>query len=188
MNKLKTLGLVGGLGVGATVHYYKKLAEEFGPALDIVITHAHPSRVYEFVQAQDRSGLAEYLVGFLHRLHAAGAEVAAIPAVTPHFGFQELVAISPLPLFDIFEPLIQELAARHISKIAVFGTRYVIESRLYGRLGPIEILVPAQREVDYIHGIYSELADKGYGAQKQFDGLTEMANTLIAREGVQAVV
>src|SRR6202049_2412907 len=115
MNTSRCLGLVGGLGVGATIHYYEELAkahEAQGRTLDIVIVHAETSRVFEYVRADDRDGLAEYLTGYVHRLKAAGAEGTAIPAVTPHFCVRELIATSPLPVFNIFEPLVQELAAR----------------------------------------------------------------------------
>jgi aspartate racemase len=52
--KGRCLGLVGGLGVGATVHYYQRLAEgheERGRTLDIVIAHAETARTFAYVQA-----------------------------------------------------------------------------------------------------------------------------------------
>ena len=48
------MGLLGGLGVGATIHYYQNLVkghDEQGRTLDIVITHSETSRVFEYVQA-----------------------------------------------------------------------------------------------------------------------------------------
>ena len=95
MNKSRCLGLVGGLGVGATVYYYQRLArecEKLGFALDIVIANAQTPSVFAYVEAKDRDGLAEYLNGFITRLKAAGAEMAAIPAITPLYGAKELAA------------------------------------------------------------------------------------------------
>ncbi len=188
MNKGRCLGLVGGLGVGATVYYYQKLArahEEQGRALDIVITHAETSRVFEYVQASNRDGLAEYLVGFISRLKAAGAEFAAIPAITPHYCIRELVVASPLPLFNIFDPLTDERAIR---RMAVFGTRYVMESSLYGLAGDVEIIRPTSEEMDYIHNTYLELLQKGEGTDEQRRNLTAIAHTLRQRDGVDAIV
>src|SRR6478736_5465044 len=127
MSKTRRLGLVGGLGVGATIHYYQSLAEahqKHNRTLDIVITHAEVSRVYEYVQAADREGLADYLIGFISRMRAAGAEVAAIPAVTPHFCIRELVARSPIPVVNLFESVNEELSKRGVRRVAVFGTRF----------------------------------------------------------------
>ena len=84
--------------MGATIHYYQKLArahEAQGYTMDIVIAHAEVSRVFEYVQAGDRDGLAGYLIGYIDRLRIAGAEFAAIPAITPHYCVRELVAASP---------------------------------------------------------------------------------------------
>jgi aspartate racemase len=191
MNKGRCLGLVGGLGVGATVHYYQTLAskhEERGRRLDIVITHAETSRVFEYVQAGDRDGLAEYLLGFIRRLKAGGAEFAVIPAITPHYCVRELTAASPLPLFNIFTPLAEELAARGIRKVAVFGTRYVIESSLYGLVEGVEIVRPTPGEVDTIHTTYMELLQKRVGTEEQRRDLTAIAETLLRRDGVDAIV
>ena len=83
MKKGRCLGLLGGLGVGATIHYYRSLArghDEQSRTLDIVITHSETSRVFEYVQAGDRDGLAEYLLGSIRRLKAAGAEIVIVSA------------------------------------------------------------------------------------------------------------
>ena len=191
MNKSRGLGLLGGLGVGATIHYYEKLAkahEAQGRHLDIVITHAETSRVFEYVQANDREGLAEYLNGYIRRMKAAGAEVAAIPAVTPHFCVRELIATSPLPVCNIFEPLTQELAARAARRVAVLGTRFVMDSALFGELGEVGIVKWKTEQADYIHKTYIELARTGKGSEEQRRELTALAQMAVRRDGVDAIV
>src|SRR5438105_5069421 len=191
MEKGRCLGLLGGLGVGATVHYYRNLArghDERGRTLDIVITHSETSRVFEYVEAGDRDGLAEYLLGFIRRLKAAGAEFAAIPAITPHYCIRELIAASPLPLFNIFDPLVEELAARSIRRVAVFGTRYVMESSLYGMAGDVEIIRPTNDEMESIHGTYLQLLEKEMGSEEQRRNLTAIAHTLQRRDGADAIL
>src|ERR1700694_1874008 len=191
MNTSRCLGLVGGLGVGATIHYYEKLAkahEAQGRTLDIVIVHAETSRVFEYVRADDRDGLAEYLIGYIRRLKAAGAEVIAIPAVTPHFCVRELIATSPLPVFNIFEPLVRELAARAARRVAVFGTRFVMESALFGKVNEVEIVKSRPHEVDYIHNTYVELAPTREGSEEQHRNLTALAHTLLKRDAVDAII
>jgi aspartate racemase len=191
MNTSRCLGLVGGLGVGATVHYYGKLAkahEAQGRRLDIVIVHAETLRVFEYVEADDRVGLAEYLTGYIHRLKAAGAEAAAIPAVTPHFCVRELIATSPLPVFNIFEPLVRELTARAARRVAVFGTRFVMESALFGEVHGVDFIKLRPPEADYIHNTYVELARTGEGSEEQHRRLTALAHTVLKRDGVDAII
>lgn len=191
MEKSRCLGLVGGLGVGATVHYYQKLAkgcEKLGFPLDIVITNAETSRVFGYVEGDDREGLAEYLNGYIRRMKTAGAEIAAIPAVTPHFCVKELVAISPLPLVSIFDPLVEELATRGARRVAIFGTRFVIASELYGALTAVEIVKPRADEVEVIHSTYVELAAAGKGSEEQHEKLAALAKTLVHRDGVDLII
>jgi aspartate racemase len=191
MRKSRCLGLVGGLGVGATVHYYEKLAkdcEKRGLELDIVITNAHTPRVFEYVEANDREGLAEYLNGYIRRMKAAGAELAAIPAVTPHCCLQELAATSPLPIVSIFDPLIHELVRRAARRVAIFGTRFVIASELFGAVKDVEFLRPKPEEIDLIHDTYVGLAASGKGSQEKHEKLTALAKTLVRRHGVDAIL
>jgi aspartate racemase len=191
MEKSRCLGLIGGLGVGATVHYYEKLAkgcEKRGLQLDIVITNAQTSRVFEYVEAGNRDGLAEYLNGYIQRMKAAGAEIAAIPAVTPHYCVKELAAISPVPVVSIFDPLLHELAARSARRVAIFGTRYVIEAELFGALKEVEVIQPKPEEVDLIHNAYVDLAATGKGSPEKHETLTALAKTLVRRDGVDGII
>jgi aspartate racemase len=185
------IGLVGGLGVGAAVYYYEKLArahEALGRSLDLVMAHAEIPRVMEFIRADDRLGLATYLNHYIHRMQAAGADIAVVPAVTPHYCIHQLLAISPLPVLNIFDPLNRELAARGLKRIAVLGTRFVVESDLYGEVSGVEIVRPPPEEIDQIHNIYVKLALTGEALPEQHSQLTAIAQTLVRRDSVDAVV
>ena len=191
MSKARCLGLVGGLGVGATVHYYQSLArahQDHGRTMDIVIVHAEVSRVFEYVQAGDREGLADYLLAFVRRLQAAGAEIAAIPAVTPHFCIRELIARAPIPVINLFESLNNELSTRNVHRVAIFGTRFVIDSALFGFLDHVQIISPRPAEVDEIHQIYSTLALEGRGSEEHHRRLTDLAHLLCTRDNVDLIL
>jgi len=191
MKNSRCLGLIGGLGVGATVHYYENLAhgcDRLGFALDIVITHAQTPRVFAHVEAKDRTGLAEYLNGYILRMKAAGAEMAVIPAITPLFCAKELAATSALPLVSLLDPLIGELTMRKTRRVAIFGTRFVVESDLFGALSGIEVVRPAPEEVDLIHKTYVELAATGEPSAEKHEKLTSLAHGLVTRDRVDAIL
>jgi aspartate racemase len=191
MDKPRRIGLLGGLGVGAAMHYYRKLAEAHDRerrTLDLVMVHAEASRIFEYAAADDREGMARYLAAFIDRLNAAGAEFAVIPAVTPHFCIRELLAISPLPVLNLFDPLTRELAARSLKRVSLFGTRFVIESALFGMADGVEVIQPRQDEVEYIHRTYVEIVQKGAGTEEQYKSLTDLALTLCKRDGAEAIV
>jgi aspartate racemase len=156
--------------------------------LDIVITNAHTPTVFRYVEGNDPVGLARYLNGYIQRMKLAGAELAVIPAVTPHYSIGELLTISPLPIVSIFDPLRDELARRAIRRIAIFGTRFVIESDFFGALAGIDIVRPRAEEIDLIHTTYVELAAAGRGSAEKREKLQAMAKTLVEREGVVSIV
>lgn len=101
---------------------------------------------------------------------------------------RELLAISPLPLFNIFEPLVKELSARSVRRVGVFGTRFVIDSALFGMADVVEVVQPRPDEVEYIHRTYVELAQRGKGSEAQYRGLTNFALTFCKRDGVDAII
>jgi aspartate racemase len=191
INPGKCLGLIGGLGVGAAVHYYVNIAKAhhaLDRMLDMVMVHAEPPRVTEFIKAGDREGLANYLAGFVLRMKHAGAEFAVVPAVTPHYCIRELIAVSPLPVLNIFDPLNGELAARGLKRPAVLGTRFVIESDLYGEVPGVEFVRPQPDEIDRIHAIYTKLALSGEGSREDHAQLTAIAHELIDRDKADAII
>ena len=60
----RCLGLVGGLGSGATVYYYRGLLaahEAAGQTARLLIAHADVNRVRGFLENGDRAGLAGHL-------------------------------------------------------------------------------------------------------------------------------
>jgi aspartate racemase len=174
---MRNLGLIGGLGPGATVHYYRELVKT--EAGEMLMIHADMDRVLGDVERGDRVGLAGYFARLIDRLARGGAELAAIPAITPHICIRELEKISALPLVNIVEETGREIRARGYRRVALFGTKFVVESRMFGMLEGIEVIVPDQ--VDAIHQAYMQTVRGG----------TEGRSTLsrIARElPVDAIV
>jgi aspartate racemase len=191
MRKSCCIGLVGGLGVGAAVHYYTQIADahqKAGALLDLVMIHADIPTGMRYVDAGDRPGLAAYLLGFINRLALAGAHFAVIPAVTPHYCIHELNAISPIPIIDIAYPLASALASRSIRRVALFGTRYVMESDFYGLIPGVEFVRPRHEEIEALHGIYVNLAETHTATPEAHARLTTIAQTLCNRDGAEAII
>lgn len=152
---MRRLGLIGGLAVGATVHYYRELAR-LG-AGEMVFIHADLPRVMGDVQRGDHVALAAYFSRLIDRLAAAGAEIVAISAVTPHICIRELEQVSALPVIDIVQEVKNELYARRIRRVALFGTKFVVESRMFGMLEGIDVMLPDQ--IEEIHDAYMRIVN-----------------------------
>ena len=187
----RCIGLIGGLGVGASVYYYQELAKAHvarGRALNLVMVHAQVDRVLGAVGAGDKQGLASYLAALIVRLQAAGAEFAVVPAVAAHIAIAELIQVSPLPMVNLIAELQREMGRRQLRRVALFGTRFAVESQLFGHLGGVEVITPQPDEVDFIHTTYLQLVGAGVGLPAQREGLSRLAHKLMERDGVEAVI
>ena len=186
----RCLGLIGGLGPGATIHYYRELLaahEKQARVPRLLIAHADINYVYATVGAKDFNALARYLAGLIASMAAAGAEFTAIVAATPHICAPQLVAISPLPLIDMLAEVAMAVRAQGLKRVALFGTRFTIETRMFGSLGDVEVVMPANDEIDNIHRIYTEFV-AGRGTDALAEELRELAKTFVSRDGAQAVL
>lgn len=186
----RCLGLIGGLGPGATVHYYQQLVaahEQRGRTLRLLIAHADIKRVYALVTAKDLDGLARYLAGLSAETAAGGAELTAIVAATPHICASQLSAISPLPLIDMLAEVRQAVNARGLKRVALLGTRFTIETRLFGCLEGIETVMPEAGQIETIQDLYKEFVE-GRGSDVKTDELRRIARAFVSRDGAQSVL
>jgi aspartate racemase len=180
-------GLIGGLGVGAAIHYYRELAKS-REALNLVMVHAFMARMVRWAEAGDAVSMARYLAGLIERLRAAGATFAAIPAVTPHLCISELLPISPLPLVNLLEVVNHAVQSSGFRRVALFGTRVTVDSAMFGALSGVEVIRPRPDEIDYIHQRYFRLASTGVGGDSEREGLSHLAETLMRRDGIDAIL
>ena len=184
------VGIVGGLGVGATVHYYEKIAaacKARGVVPDLVITHADVDYGQSLVREGKLDALAAYLAGFIERMARAGAQAAAIPAVTPHICIAELKPLLTIPLINIVEVLAAELRARKVGRVALMGSVFTVQGSLWGQLAGVEIAKPQPDEIAFIGQAYQRILD-GRTDPTDADGLRRIAADLQRREGVQTIL
>ncbi len=186
-----TLGLIGGLGLRAGIYYYEKLvgAHELRNApFRFFLAHADVRRSMGHVEAGETRELAHYLSSLVNALARAGADVAVVPAVTPHICIDELTALSPIPIVSILQAIDDGLQARGVRRIALFGTRFTIESDLFGGLSSAEVVRPAHAEIAEIHRVYTEYAVDGVARTDHRETLRRLANALIERENIDAIL
>ena len=186
---MTTIGLLGGLGVGAAIHYYRELAEAHlrsGRTMNLVMAHASVFTATDYAAAGDRTGLANYLNGFVEQLKSAGATFAVLPALTPHLCIKELQAVAPIPVMDLTQVVADHISERRLRSVALFGTRYVVESNLYGRLH--NVVRPRGPEIDFIHEAYTRLAQIGTVSPEDRERFIDLAGTLQRRDGAEAIV
>jgi aspartate racemase len=187
---MTAVGIVGGLGVGATVHYYEQitaLCKARGIVPDLMIVHADVEYGQSLIRAGKLDALAQYLAGFIERLARAGAETAVLPAVTPHICLAELRPLLPIPLIDIVEVLAAELRHRKIRRIALMGSIFTVQGSLWGQLAGVEIVKPQPDEIAFIGQAYQRILD-GRTEAGDADRLRGIAAELQRRDKVETIL
>jgi aspartate racemase len=185
----RVLGLVGGLGPGATVHYYNGLIAAHkaqGRVARMIIAHADVDHGRPLAEAGKLDELARYLNGFIDATAAGGAEMTAIVAVTPHICTAQLLPLLRIPLIDMVAVVADEIRTRGLKRVALFGTRSTVQSRMFGRLG-VDVVMPRPDEIAFINDAYLDVVyDRA--TPEGIDRLRELARTLMRRDGAESVL
>ena len=164
------IGLVACSGEGAALCYRTICTEGsrfLGPhAHPEVSLHTHSLAAYmECIYRGDWRGVAELMLVSANKLAQAGARFLICPDNTIHQAFPYVEDRSPLPWLHIAGVVTLEAAARGFRRVALIGTRWLVESDVYPAklaAGGIDFLRPNPAEREEINRIIME--ELVYGA------------------------
>jgi aspartate racemase len=190
-----SVGLVGGLGPESTIDYYRRILEGWqrerpGTAPSMVIDSLDVQHGLRLV-ASDRAALIEYLLGSVRRLAGAGVDFVAITANTPHIVFDELAALSPVPLLSIVEVCAEEARRRGMRKLGLLGTRFTMEAPFYPEVfarRSMTVVAPNDVERPWLHERYIGELLVGNFRDETRDGVLSIVRRLASEESIDGVV
>lgn len=136
------IGLIGGIGVAATVVYYQRLTAACPENLDLTIVHADVQTLIRNNLADDRQAQAEVYAVLIDRLKNAGADCAAITSLGGHFCYEETLQRASLPLISAVAPLDDHFVAKGYDTVGLLGTDVVMRTELYGQLAQTKAIAP----------------------------------------------
>ncbi len=183
------IGLIGGIGVAATVVYYQRLAAavaRLGGQMRLTIAHGDIRTLIRHNLADERQPQAEIFAAMAAQLKGAGCDCVALTSLGAHFCFDELAAISPLPVVSGVAPLDDFFATQGIGRIGLLGTRVVMRTRLYGQLRKTTALA-LEDEIEDLGQTYQEVAVSGTCTAEQRAMFLDAGRRLVA-QGADAVV
>lgn len=154
--KLKTIGILGGMGPEATAYFFDLVVKNTRAAADQghvpVVMYSRPS-VPDRTAAILRGGPSPlpHLVRGVKALHRAGADFAVMPCVTAHYFHSAVAARSPIPVVHLLEETVAYVRKRHprIRRIGLLASAGTVVSRIFHdsfEAAGIEVLVPPPRE------------------------------------------
>jgi aspartate racemase len=194
---MKTLGIIGGLGPESTIDYYGRIIALYrqrtgdGSYPQFIINSVDLKRGLDFMDSNNLTGMADYLVEEIGKLARAGANFGLISANTPHVVFEEVASKSPVPLISIVEATCAAAKARKLKRLALFGTRYTMQAAFYPKVfsrDGIELFVPDPEDQTYIHDKYLNELIPGKFLPETRAGLLAIIDRLKAKHDINGVI
>ena len=194
---MKLLGIIGGLGPESTIDYYGTIIALYrerktdGSYPPLIINSVDLKKGVDFITANDLAGAAGYLIDETQRLARAGADFALIAANTPHIVFDEIARQSPLPLLSIVESTCAAAKAQQLKKLALFGTRFTMQSDFYPKVflrEGIELVVPDLADQEYVHDKYMNELVLGKFLPETRAGLLTVVDRMKAKIDIDGVI
>ena len=194
---MKTLGIIGGLGPESTVDYYQRIIALFRKRTgnrhypEFVIVSVNLRKGLDFMESNDLSGMADYLLQAIGTLARASANFGLISANTPHIVFDEVASQSPIPLISIVEATCAAAKARELKRLALFGTRYTMQASFYRKVFSregIELLVPEPNDQNWMHDKYFSELVPGIFLPETRAGLIAIVDRIKAKSDIDGVI
>ena len=189
------VGIVACSAEGAALCYRTLCAEAeaaFGPhGHPEVSLHGHALAEYmPFIEAGDWPGVAKLMLSSAEKLARTGAAFLICPDNTVHQALPWVLPTSPLPWLNIAEAVAAEAHRRGYARLALTGTRWLVESEVYPQalstLG-LECVRPTQVEREEINRIIMEELVRGRFTKAAVQAFQRIMARLKC-EGCQAMI
>ncbi len=142
------------------------------------------------IEANDWAGVAELMLRSAEKLARAGADFLICPDNTIHQAFDLVEHRSPRPWLHIAREVGQEATRHHYKRLAVLGTRYLMEGPVYRealKAAGIEYRVPAAEQRARVNQIIFDELVNGQCLPRSLAYYVEVIRAL-KDEGCDAVV
>ncbi len=196
MDRMRTVGLIGGLSWYSTVGYYQVINEQVQRRLgghasaEIAMQSLDFSRVREMQQrgAWDEAGALLADAG--RRCQAAGADLLLIASNLMHRVADDVEDAVDIPLLRITDAIASRAHAEGHDRVGVLGTHWTMEEDFYvGRLGRsgLAVEVPGAADRDLVDRVIFDELTQGVVRAESRSAYARIAADL-ASNGAEAIV
>ena len=185
------IGLIGGIGPGATDFYYRRLISTFASknaSLELTIVLADTPTLLSNLARNDAVAQTAIYTRLTNRLVSAAAECVGVTSIAGHFCIDEFKAVSPLPVVDMIAEVGRAIKARGLKRIGIIGTRTAMETGFCGRIAGAEIVPPSEPDLEDVHQAYRSMATSGFVTEDQRSIFNAVSHRLLEDQGVEAIM
>lgn len=135
----KRLGIIGGMGPKATAVFMDKLVDHTAAVRDqdhidmVVLNHASLPDRTEVILSGEKDRFLNAVEKDIRLLEHIGVANIAIPCNTSHYFYQDMQAMTSIPIIHMVDETLQEIARRYEtgSKVGVLATNGTLRSGIY---------------------------------------------------------
>lgn len=130
------VGILGGLGPGATLDFMSKVVT-YTPAardqdhLPMLVDHNPRVPPRQRGEGHDETGIRAELRAMAERLEHAGAHFLVMPCNTAHAFLDEALAATTIPFVSIIDATLGELRSLHLERVGLLATDGCLRAELY---------------------------------------------------------
>jgi len=191
-------GILGGCSNVATAEYYHFLNGGVNDRLggwdiaETLIVGMNFGNIEAFVRQDDWDGVEAYMRSAIDRLVAAGADVMLCVSNTLHRPLERLMADVSIPIIHIADPTGQAIRDAGIKKVALFGTRPVMQmdylkDRFRDRFS-VEAISPSDKEQQDIDRIIFDELVKNIITAKSKQRYIEIAERMRREDSAKGLI
>lgn len=132
----KAIGIIGGMGPEATLDLFGKLIRHTDASCDAehirVYIDCHtgiPDRTRAILEGGESP--VPYIVESAKKLAAMGAEFLLLPCNTSHYYYDEIAALSPVPVVHMIRTAAEALRDSGVARVGVLATDGTLRSGVY---------------------------------------------------------
>jgi len=194
--KMKTIGLIGGMSWESTVSYYQiintMMKEKLGGlhSAKCLLYSVDFQEIEECQSKGDWDKSVEILSNAAVALEKAGADFIVICTNTMHKVVDQIQVNISIPILHIAEATADELLKQKVNTVALLGTKYTMEQEFFkSKLieKGIKVMIPEEAERKFINDtIYHELC-LGVTSQESKQSFLNIVDKL-ASKGAQGVI
>jgi aspartate racemase len=195
---MATVGIIGGIGPESTIEYYQLIIalyreekkDDNYPSL--LVNSINLKRLRDLMADNRLEEVARYLSAEVERLALAGANFGIIGANTPHIVFDEVQAVSPIPLISIVEETCRYAKGLGLRRVGLLGTTYTMRGGFYEKVfekEAIEIFIPsAEKDREYVHEKYFDELVHGVVLDETKETLLRIVSRLKAEQKIEGLI
>ena len=192
----RTIGIIGGMGPGATADLYIKIVREFQTRLNAKYDKDFPPMVIMSVpipdhveKTEDIDKARDILIEAAQTAEKAGADLISIPCNTAHYAWSDIQSAVSIPVLNMIQETARYLKEKDLQRVGLLATQATVNFGLYQKelraLG-IRTILPDEAEMRLVtQSIVDVMAGR---ARDQTKRRLEVVMKRLLKKGAQVIV